>query len=286
MRVIFVPVADRPECAQALKVAFDLGQRLQASLWGCHIRPHEKSKISLPHSLFTSVDEEAAWEAAWRAKKRLRSHVAAESLFAKIAERHGYQLGKRPAAKPTAAWMEKAGSPAKVLSIMGPVSDLLVVSRPEHRGGKLARLFMQAALFHSGRPVLVLPNRGTTTVGHRISIAWNQSVEAARAVAASLPLLQQAEQVSIVSSGPENRPGPKSQQLANYLSCWGIKSTRVKAPKAKSTAAALERTFFDSDSDLLIMGAYSRSRLREQVFGGVTEHMLRQAGIPVLLLHG
>jgi len=78
---------------------------------------------------------------------------------------------------------------------MGPVSDLLVVSRPQGRRGRVARLFMLAALLDSSRPVLVLPQRGAPAIGQRISIAWNQSAEAARVVAAALPLIQRAEEV-------------------------------------------------------------------------------------------
>jgi hypothetical protein len=69
----------------------------------------------------------------------------------------------------------------------------------------------------SSRPVLILPQSRDTTLGSRICIAWNQSRDAALAVASVLPLLQRVQHVSIVSAGPENRPGPKSGQLAAYV---------------------------------------------------------------------
>lgn len=284
MRVILVPVADRPECAEALGLAFGLGQRLGTHVRGCHIRPHRHSEVSLPTKFGSPANEDAAWELAMKRKLTEKSSAAARSLFANVAERHDLQLNKRPRTKPGAVWLEKVGSPNKVLSIMGPVSDLLVVSRPQGKRGKVARLFMIAALLNSTRPVLVLLQRGAPTIGQRICIAWNQSAEAARTVAAALPLIQGADEVHILTSDPETGLGPKSSQLATYLRFSGVNSHRIVS-RGKDEVAELIEGFKKTESDLPIMGAYSRSRLRQQIFGGVTDYMLKRANIPVLMLH-
>lgn len=286
MRVIFVPVADRPECAVALTRAFALGQSLGASVIGCHIRRHSDSPVAVPSALDLSgvTNDEAEWQAAGRPQDAEEAETAARNLYSKVAERHGYEVLSNPRAKPGAVWMEKTGSPQKVISIMGPVADLLVVSRPSNKGGTLARLFLSASLLRSSRPVLVLPQNGKAAIGKRICIAWNQSVEAARAVAAAMPLLAQADAVVIATCGPENRVGPKSGQLATYLKFWGIKSERV-ASKGKDESKELLASFKSSGSDLLLMGAYSRSRMSQLVFGGVTDFMLKEASIPILMLH-
>lgn len=284
MRVILVPVADRPECASALDTAFDLGQRLGANLSGCHIRAHSRSDVALPSDLGSLADYDVAWETTWKGKKSQKHSAAAKALFGKVAERHNFPLIKKPRATPGAVWLEKVGSPDKVLSIMGPVSDLIIVSRPAAKGGKLAQMFMLAALLNSSRPVLVLPQTGKSSIGQRISIAWNQSAEAAQAVAAAMPLLRLADKVNIITRGAEGGVGPKSTQLATYLRFWGIKAERVTAP-GTDDAKALVKAYQGTKSDLLVMGAYSRSRLRQRIFGGVTEFMLHRANIPVLMLH-
>lgn len=284
MKVIFVPVADRPECAVALSTAFDLGTHLGASISGCHIRPHRHSDIALPAELGSLTDPDAAWESIWKSKKMNKGGVAAKSLFAKVAASNDYALIKSPRTTPGAVWLEKVGSPDKVLSIQGPVSDLVIVSRPASKGSKVAKMFLLAALMNSSRPVLILPQKGKPSMGRHISIAWNQSAEAARAVAAAMPLLQLADQVNIITCGPETGLGPKSTQLANYLRFWGVNSKRIRA-SGKDDAKALIKSYKDTHSDLLVMGAYSRSRLRQRVFGGVTDHMLNRANIPVLMLH-
>ena len=285
MRVILVPVADRPECARALRTAFYLGKQLDASISGCHIRAHTGSKVSLSSEFSAQYFGTAskATDSAWRGKTTQKASVAARKLFESISESHGYELCKRPRATPFAAWQERVGSPDKVMRIVGPVSDLVVVSRPPAGGGDIARIFMLTALMESGRPVLILPQGGAAKVGRRVCIAWNQSIEAARAIAASMPILQAADQVTIVSAGPEDRLGPKSQQLANYLKCWGVATERV-ATRGRDVEKELIASYRKSNSDLLLMGAYSKSRWRQIAFGGTSHHILEKARIPVLML--
>ena len=286
MRVIFVPVADRPECASALSTAFTLGHSLGASVIGCHIRPHSYSPVALPSTFNLSgfTNEEAEWQAAVKPQDAKSAGAAAKVLFAQFVQRHGYEILRRPGVKPGAVWMEKTGSPNKVIGILGPVTDLLVISRPSNSGGTIARLFLLASLLRSARPVLVLPKAKKRTVGKRICIAWNQSSEAARAVAAAIPLLTRADRVSIISCGAESQAGPKSRQLVQYLKYWDIKSEHIST-RGKDEATEIVAAYKSTNSDLLVMGAYSRSRVSQLIFGGVTEFMLKRASIPVLMLH-
>ena len=274
MRVILVPVADRPECARALNTAFDLGKRLGASISGCHMRPHRYSDTLL---------STAFAEAAWRKKSTKRAPAAARVLYERMASQHGYEMIKRARVAPGARWDERVGSPQILMGIVGPVSDLVVVSRPAKTGG-VAEMFLNAALLESSSPVLVLPQTARRRIGKRIAIAWNQSPEVARTVSASLPLLAGADEVTIITSGTEDRPGPKSTQLAAYLTHWGIQSRRV-ATRGRKIETELMAEYKNCKADLLVAGAYSRSRWREKVFGGTTEFLLNKARVPVLTLH-
>jgi nucleotide-binding universal stress UspA family protein len=286
MRVIFVPVADRPECAVTLDTAFALGHQLSASVIGCHIRPHRDSPTELPSiaGLSGFVNEDAEWLVTPKPKNTKKAGTQAKALFSRFAERHGYDLIRHPRSKPGAVWVEKTGSPNKVMGIMGPMADLLVLSRPAKKGGVLARQFLSASLLKSSRPVLVLPPSQNRPVGKNICIAWNQSVEATQAVAAAMSLLAQADRVFIVTCGKETRAGPKSGQLATYLKYWGIKSEHVST-RGKDETAEIVEAYKSTGSDLLLMGAYSRNRMSQLVFGGVTEYMLKRASLPVLMLH-
>jgi nucleotide-binding universal stress UspA family protein len=203
-----------------------------------------------------------------------------------MAHRHGFKIARRPAVgkRARAFWHDMVGSPARVLAIIGPVADMAVLSRPKPRGGGRAKAFLLAALLHSVKPVLIVPQKRLAAVGKRIVIAWNQSPEAAAAVSAAMPLLQRAERVVVASSGPENRAGPKASYLSQYLANWDVEVECVRT-KGRNVEREIENAYRKAGGDLLLMGAYSRARHRQMIFGGVTEHMLFNTEIPALMLH-
>lgn len=258
MRLILVPVANRPECSRALKTAFDLGRRLDASILGCHMRRHRQTN-------------------------RKRAPAAAFKLYEEIAADAGYSLSKRAKDTPVALWSERVGSPDTLMGIVGPTTDLIVVSRPVKTDGN-ADAFMLSALVRTGRPVLILPQRCRKRIGKRICIAWDQSTAASVAITPTIPILQQADEVIIVTCGPEDRPGPKSTLLKRYLTTWGVKAKRVRT-RGRDVEKELLAEYKKANADLLIGGAYSRSRWRERIFGGTTEYLAHKAKIPVILRH-
>jgi nucleotide-binding universal stress UspA family protein len=283
MRVILVPVANRPECARALKAAFLVANRFGADLIGCHIRAHRDTAVRMPP---LRAAAEIEWAAAHEGRDLDKASRDARTLFEAVAKAAGHRVATQPRADatPVAIWYERVGSPDRVMPIVGPMSDLLVVSRPAAKGGRLAKLFMMEALLHSCRPVLLLPQRGAPKPRRNIVIAWNQSPEASRAVAAGLPMLKAADVVTIATAGPETAPGPKSSHLARYLAHHGV-TVDVAKTRGRNPAAELEQVYRQSGADLLLMGAYSQTRLRERLFGSVTEHMLRRAALPVLVYY-
>ena len=266
MRLIIAPIADRPECRVALDAAFRIAKIVGADVAGCHLRAHR-------------LEQPATDEAELDSKR-------AHALYESTAVRHGFALAKRASRgkRSRALWREYVGTPARILEIIGPVADLAVVSRPKIRSAGRAKAFLLAALLHSVKPVLVMPQKRSPSIGKRIVIGWNQSIEAALAVAAGLPLLTRAERVVVVSSGPENRLGPKAAHLARYLTHWDIDVVHVRT-RGHNVEQELIDAYRKADGDLFLMGAYSRSRVRELVFGGVTEFMLFRTDAPVFTLH-
>jgi nucleotide-binding universal stress UspA family protein len=116
----------------------------------------------------------------------------------------------------------------------------------------------------------------------RIVVAWDGSAQAARALAAALPFLARAEQVTVVTCEEAGDDGGLAE-VTTYLAWHGIVAGRRAVPPHPGVAEALVAAAIGTD--LLVMGGYSHSRLREMILGGVTRYMLEKAALPLLLMH-
>lgn len=171
-------------------------------------------------------------------------------------------------------------------------SDLIVVSQTDP-DWELSGLFdfPERLIMESGRPVLVVPYAGTCDgIGKRVTIAWSGKREGARAVFDALPLLKGAEVVTllcVVGGEAEPEPGElPGTAIAAALARHGVKVTVQKSVAEEiGVADDILSRLADNGSDLLVMGAYGYSRLREMVFGGVTRHILRHMTVPTLMSH-
>jgi len=143
---------------------------------------------------------------------------------------------------------------------------------------------LRAAIFESGRPVLLVPNETVPSIGKKIVVTWNGSAEAARAVAVAMPTLMAAEAVIVLTVRDHNEAEPES--VANTLRLNGINAS---ANIVSEAAGGVSETLIDEarkiEADLLVIGAYSHNRLREFVLGGVTMDYIDGTRIPVLMMH-
>jgi nucleotide-binding universal stress UspA family protein len=168
------------------------------------------------------------------------------------------------------------------------LADLSVVAagaRPRDEGWREVR---DAALFQSGRPVLVVPAEGVEeSAFDRVVIAWKESIEAARAVSAAQPFLQRAREVHLLAVGEDAEANASLGDVEQYLQLhYGeIKADVVPHGRGERVADTLLNRSQELGGAMLVMGAYSHWRWREQVFGGVTEDVLAHASAPVLMAH-
>ncbi len=143
-------------------------------------------------------------------------------------------------------------------------------------------------IMETGRPVLLVPENGSfASVGERITVAWNHSRESARAAFDALPLLRSASVVRILAvNSPESGAANPSEALAASLARHGVNAEAAVANSTvHSDAEALMSELALAGTDLLVMGCYGHSRLREMVLGGATKHVLNTMQIPVLMSH-
>ena len=185
----------------------------------------------------------------------------------------------------TASWHEEEGKMADVIRPWGRLADLIVVAKPD-RDRNLGTNTLRAALYHAGRPVLMVPpgRAPPAELCRRLAIAWNGSMEASRAVALSLDLLREAEMVTVLDGGARHKAS-SGAELQRYLAFNGVAS-EIRAIKAgDEPGKVILREAAAAGADTLVMGAYSHSREHETVFGGATQHVVDHAAMPVVMVH-
>lgn len=196
---------------------------------------------------------------------------------------HNSGLGDQ---RPCAGWYEGEGLEDRVVGDYGRVFDLLVIGRTGKPASGDWTATCEAALFESGRPVMIAPSEPPTKIGERILIAWNGSTETARTIALGLPFLRSARKVTVLTVEGETVPGPSGEQVATYLQRNDIDASNRNA---QQQGRPMGQTALDEAAelgvDLLFKGAYTQSRLRQMIFGGATRHILAKAELPVLMAH-
>lgn len=183
------------------------------------------------------------------------------------------------------------GGAAPLVALKARFSDLVILPRPYGPDATpIDEIITEAALFDGKAPVLVLPDPAQPIPSFgKIVLAWNQSDEAMAAARAALPLLRAADTVNLVVIDPPVQGPERSDpggMLAQLLVRHGCKvEISVIARTLPRTSDVLQRHARDQAADLLVMGAYSHSRLRQAFLGGTTRNLLENAHIPVLMAH-
>ena len=169
----------------------------------------------------------------------------------------------------------------------GRLFDVIVLGRPgrDPRGPRMSTL--EAALFESGRPVLIAPASPRPDMGTNVLIAWNSSTEQARTTAFAMPILKRANRVIVLTvEGGAAVPGPTGEQLCRYLQLSGVPAKPLTVPLGgRLTGEAVLAHANALGCDLVIKGAYTQSRLQQLIFGGTTRYILSNATLPVFMAH-
>jgi nucleotide-binding universal stress UspA family protein len=182
----------------------------------------------------------------------------------------------------TAEWRAADDSGPTAIGIIGRAYDLIVMPQPGALP-KMPESVFETALFDSGRPVLVVPPRFSGMVGRKVLFAWNGSTESARAISLAMPVMSRAEAIDVLSVDGAMVPGPSSAEIADSLRSHGLNVTsqHVK-PGTRTAGQTIVDTAIAGGCDLIVKGAYTQSRLRQMIFGGMTRHLILHSTLPVL----
>ncbi|MDA3921582.1 MAG: universal stress protein [Salinisphaera sp.] len=277
---LLVYVSDPERSARTLEVASDIAARFDAHLTGIFIHEPAYYRYPLAYQTTTPPDFEDYEQKSQK--------LAEESEAA-------FEVACRASGVNKTEWRFVKGEPLRTLSLHARYADVVLMPQGDtgdttEPGSDDPDLPAKVAIA-SARPVIAVPREGHfNTVGSRILLAWNASREATRAVTAALPLLRCAEKVSILVINPKtddkghgDDPG---SDIALYLSRHQVIVDAIHVESARdSVAETLYQGTVELDANLICMGAYGHSRLRELVLGGVTRELMRDMPIPLLLAH-
>ena len=273
--VVHLDAAKR--CAERLGLAVELAAAFDSTLVGVFaleaMRIPGYALAEAPTREVIEFERQARAEAARAAEAQFRAAVA-----------------RRPV---KSEWRESARDPLDAMLLSARYADLLIAGQPEAGSGDARSVrptFAADLVLEAGRPVLFVPYAGHfSAAGERIFVAWNATREAARALTDSLPLLKRAQAVDVVvfdahaDSAHGQMPGA---DIALYLARHGVK---VNVSQQSGTGIEVGEQILsraaDFQADLIVMGAYGHSRMRQLILGGATSTLLESMTVPVLMSH-
>jgi nucleotide-binding universal stress UspA family protein len=256
-----------------IEIARRIAEAHDAHLAGLHVMP-------FPVPVYTEVPLPTALDDEQR-RELQRAAARAEALF-------------QDCTKGTTArteWRVVEGHPLDVVTLHARYADLIVLGQGRDLGEASADLSALPAdlVLAVGRPVLVVPRYGTfPTVGTEIMVAWDASREATRAVHDALPLLCRAQKVTVLSIDPEDTGEPRvaGGDVALHLARHGVPVQTAAVGGADVSVGDLMLSYAaDHGIDLIVMGAYGHTRLRELILGGATRQLLQFMTVPVFMSH-
>lgn len=284
VRTILVPVRGDGKGEGVLDHALSLARRNSAHLEVLHCRPRPEDLI--PFGIFVPArlrKEIVASAGTLANEEEDKVHV----LFDRYCQEHDLPIIEAapwPRDRISATWREETGKQAKIIGVRGRLSDIIAVAKPD-RAQNLGMNTLEAALLESGKLVMMCPPEPVESVGARVAVAWNGSAEAARAVTAALPVLKSADSVMILS-GEGAELAVSAEEAKDYLAVHDIACSLHQFSAAPTAVGqALLAGAKKAGADCLLMGAYGQSRHRELVMGGVTQHVVDHADMPILLMH-
>ena len=277
MKSILVPVEDHDVMDGVLRTALMVARPFESYIEGIPLGPDIAEMVAADFSMSGVIFDERTRRAFLRhATEVFETVMKAEAIPRRSDEVKGLSCG----------WTgDTLVSPASV-GEYGRVFDLLVVGRPGPASHEPHRSTLEAALFESGRPLLIAPPKPPATLGTIIAIAWNGSSETARSIAFAMPLLLRARDVPVLAVPGMRLPGPSDAQLVRSLRRHGIPARVVTvSERGRTPGRALLETAADLGADLMIKGGYTQSRLRQLIFGSVTTDIMAEASLPGLMAH-
>ncbi len=204
-------------------------------------------------------------------------------LYCKELDVDFLEEGKIPPQGCSAAWIPIQGLRSTIVGSYGKLADWIIMARPPEG---LVTASFEAAVLETGRPVLIIPRQYELPSFDNILVGWNYRAEAVKAMAAAMPLMHSAKSIRVITSSNFKGYHPPIELVSEYLSMHGIdsKSSMIEC-NPNNAGKELLKQCSENNINLIVIGAYSKRRIRDLLFGDVTRYLLRKSPIPILMVH-
>lgn len=288
IKTILVPVSGSSTDDAVFATAFAAAQPLSAHLDFYHVRLSAgEAAVRAPHVEFcVGAAIPAALEFLAEDEASLSARSAAH--FEDFCKRHSVEICDEPRrmSKVSASFREEQDSARGRLILQARHSDLVVLGRSAHVD-YLPTLLIEDMLMDCGRPLLIASDNSPTTLTGTVVVGWKETPQCARALHAAYPLLEQANKVILLNIAEGGSAFSGSlEHLAQRLRWHGmcVETKRIES-SARATTGEVEHAAAELHADLLVVGGFGHRRLRELLFGGVTQSLLEHASVPVFMMH-
>ena len=283
IKTILLPFNDEPQALPALEQACLIAHRFDSHIEGLFFA--RRPQILPVDGI--ALAGAGAYIACMKGEDAGHTDAMRERFAALMTERG---VPMRPLTEtgsgPSASFESVEGFEAQIVGDRARLFDITVIGRTSDQAITDWEAMCESVFFESGRPVLLAAPETPEALGRNVVIHWNASHEAARTIAAGMPFLRQADRVFIVTVAGAEVPGPSAEAMVANLVRSGISAeSRTVEASGQSPGEALLEAAKNVGADLMVKGAYTHSRLRQLVFGGITRHVLSHAELPVVMAH-
>jgi len=272
---ILVHVDSTAKSDLRLKIGVELAERNEAHLVGLHAKPYPYIPPAAPdlspiYGELIDDQQRLIDQDAEAAKKRFDDALRHTNI--------------------SQEWRAVTGDPSEVIRRHARYADYVIVGQNNAEADRQAVDLPEGILLTTGRPAIVVPNNpNVKTFGRNVMVAWDDGIQATRAIHDAMPILQAAENVTVLAVNPADTGDHGAMPCADichHLARHGVKAYAYPVTTHEfTTEHMILKRAFEHGIDLLVMGAYGHSRMREFVFGGVTAHVLEHMQLPVLMSH-
>lgn len=277
-----------PSDASTLETSHRLSQHFSATQEAFHVKldardtiPFVGQGISAPvvEQIITSIESEGK-DISKRSLAHVNEFLEKHSELALLkSDKDGHTLNQL-------LWTQKEGRATEILPEYARLADLVVMSQISTINEEMTKLVAEEVVRESARPVLFAVQDVPETIGKSIVFYWNGSRESARILTAALPFLSQAKDVTLMTATECEEMGLGSDLVVKALARHNITPNVVKFDEdGERLAESILDKANTLNADLIVMGAYTHSKLRQWVMGSMTDFILQNTSLPLLVIH-